>query len=135
MTSARHEDELPSEPPSASHVHLAATLGEYVDRRPVCRHKAPIYRWPQRKRAGPSPCRRKNPLKRSLPIAVFAVALLTVGCTTRYIGNTLIEDTETNRDILLVLEKYRKAVEDRDIQRILDLTSDEFFEDPGTPSD
>ena len=55
------------------------------------------------------------------------------GCTTRYIGNTQIEDTEENRAVLTVIEQYRRAVEDRDVQRILDLTSDDFFEDPGTP--
>lgn len=66
-----------------------------------------------------------------LPLA----ALLLAGCSTKYIGNTRIEDTEENREILRVVEQYRRAVEDRDVQRILDLTSDKYFEDPGTPYD
>lgn len=63
------------------------------------------------------------------------IPLLLAGCSTRYIGNTRVEDTAENREILLVVEQYRRAVEDRDVQRILDLTSDTFFEDPGTPGD
>lgn len=66
-----------------------------------------------------------------LPLA----ALLLTACTTKYIGNTRIEDTKENRELLVVVDQYRRAVEDRDIQRILDLTSDGFFEDPGTPYD
>lgn len=67
---------------------------------------------------------------------LLALALLTfAGCTTRYIGNTQVEDTDENRAVLRVIEQYRRAVEDRDVQRILDLTSDNFFEDPGTPGD
>lgn len=66
-----------------------------------------------------------------LPLA----ALLLTACTTKYIGNTRIEDTKENRELLVVVDQYRRAVEDRDIQRILDMTSDGFFEDPGTPYD
>lgn len=66
-----------------------------------------------------------------LPLA----ALLSSACATRYLGNTRIEDTKENRELVLVVEHYRRAVEDRDVRRILDLTSDRFFEDPGTPYD
>jgi hypothetical protein len=68
-------------------------------------------------------------------ILVGLVALFASACTTRYIGNTRIEDTEENRELVRVVEQYRRAVEDRDIQRILDMTSDRYFEDPGTPHD
>lgn len=70
---------------------------------------------------------------RSLLLLLGLIAF--AGCSTRYIGNTQVEDTEENRAILLVLEQYRRAVEDRDVQKILDLTSEDFFEDPGTPGD
>lgn len=56
-------------------------------------------------------------------------------CGTRYIAGTQIEDTEENRELLRVVEQYRRAVEDKDVERILALTSDDFFEDPGTPGD
>jgi len=74
-----------------------------------------------------------NALPRSLLLVLGLAAF--AGCSTRYIGNTQVEDTEENRAILQVIEQYRRAVVDRDVQRILDLTSDRFFEDPGTPGD
>lgn len=73
-------------------------------------------------------------MKRTALLLPLAVLLLSA-CTTRYLGNTRIEDTKENRELLLVVEQYRRAVEDRDIQRILNLTSDRYFEDPGTPYD
>lgn len=73
-------------------------------------------------------------MKRTALLLPLAVLLLSA-CTTRYLGNTRIEDTKENRELLTVVEQYRRAVEDRDVQRILALTSDRFFEDPGTPYD
>lgn len=70
-----------------------------------------------------------------LVLLSFAMVLALGACTTRYIGNTKIEDTEQNREILRVIEQYRRAVDDRDAPRILELTSASFFEDPGTPND
>jgi hypothetical protein len=68
------------------------------------------------------------------PVLLLVAALLGVSaCGTRYIGNTRIEDTDENRAILRVVEQYRRAVEDRDVERVLSLTSDRYFEDPGTP--
>lgn len=69
-------------------------------------------------------------------LALPLLALLAVtSCTTKYIGNTRIEDTSENRDILRVIEQYRRAMDDKDVQRILELCADDFFEDPGTPGD
>jgi len=70
-----------------------------------------------------------------LALLPLAILLVLTACTTRYIGNSMIEDNEENREILHVIEAYRRAVEDRDIQKILDLTSASYFEDPGTPGD
>jgi hypothetical protein len=75
-------------------------------------------------------------VKRPLSLAAMATCLvLLASCSTRYIGNTKVEDTSENREILQVVEQYRRAVEDRDVQRVLDLTSDRYMEDPGTPGD
>ncbi len=74
-------------------------------------------------------------MKRTLPLFLLPVALLGAGCSTKYIANTQIEDTAENREVLRVLEQYRRAFEDRDVQRILELTSDKYFDDPGTPHD
>ncbi len=68
------------------------------------------------------------------PVLLLIAALLGASaCSTRYIGNTRIEDTDENRAVLRVVEQYRRAVEDRDVERVLSLTSDRYFEDPGTP--
>lgn len=72
-------------------------------------------------------------MKRS--ILVVLAALTATACSTKYIGNTRIKDTEENRELLRLVEQYRRAVEDRDVQRILSMTSDHYFEDPGTPHD
>lgn len=74
-------------------------------------------------------------MKRLAPLPFLALLLAVTACTTKYIGNTRIEDTSENREILRVVENYRRAMDDRDVQRILDLCADDFFEDPGTPSD
>ncbi|AKU91317.1 nuclear transport factor 2 family protein [Vulgatibacter incomptus] len=73
-------------------------------------------------------------MKRLLLLPLAAVLALSA-CTTRYIGQTRIEDNEVNREVLRVVEQYRRAIEDRDAQRVLELTADDFFEDPGTPND
>ena len=72
-------------------------------------------------------------MKRTLPLALVPVALLAASCTTKYIGDSRIEDNSDNREVLRVIEQYRRAVEDKDVDRILALTSDKYFEDPGTP--
>jgi ketosteroid isomerase-like protein len=72
-------------------------------------------------------------VKRAALIPLFL--LLASACSTKYIGHTRIEDTKENREILAVVERYRRAVEDRDIERLMELTADDFFEDPGTPYD
>lgn len=74
-------------------------------------------------------------MKRTLPLALVLLALLGSACSTQYIGDSRIEDTSENRAILRVIEQYRRAVEDKDVERILSLTSDRYFEDPGTPQE
>lgn len=56
-----------------------------------------------------------------------------VGCGTKNIPNTRVPDTSDNREVLDFVEKYRKAVEDRDIGSLLQMTSRDYFDDMGTP--
>lgn len=74
-------------------------------------------------------------MKRTPLLALVPVAFLAAACTTKYIGDSKIEDNSENRAVLRVIEQYRRAVEDKDVQRILELTSDRYFEDPGTPQE
>lgn len=65
---------------------------------------------------------------------LFAVTLFTVlllGCTKQYIPNTDVEDTEPNREVIAFCEKYRKAVERRDVAKILSMVSPRYYEDGG----
>jgi hypothetical protein len=75
---------------------------------------------------------RRSRVKR---LVVVAFALLAAACTTKYLPGTQIPDTEENRKLLSVIEDYRRAVEDKDIGRIMSLVSDRFYQDPGTPGD
>ncbi|MBI5532759.1 MAG: hypothetical protein HY898_08605 [Deltaproteobacteria bacterium] len=69
---------------------------------------------------------------RILSVALLAAATSPLaGCTTHYIPNTDVEDTSENREAVLFCEKYRKAVERRDIPLLLTLISPRYYEDGG----
>ena len=58
-------------------------------------------------------------------------AVSTAGCTTRYIPNTDVEDTDENRDVVKFCETYRRAIERKDIGLLLSLASPRYYEDGG----
>lgn len=63
---------------------------------------------------------------------VFALlAVFQVGCATHYIPNTDVEDTEDNRRIIDFCEKYRHAVEARNVPMLLKLADARYYEDGG----
>ncbi|MDI3285195.1 hypothetical protein [Polyangium sp. 15x6] len=65
-------------------------------------------------------------------LAAFALALSTLtGCATRYIPNTDVEDTDENRKIIAFCEKYRHAVEDKDVAVLYGFASPDYYEDGG----
>ena len=57
---------------------------------------------------------------------------LLVGCATRRIPGTDIEDNSNTRAILNVMERYRAALEARDAAAIQGLVSSSFVDDGGT---
>jgi hypothetical protein len=64
--------------------------------------------------------------------SLFAlVLLLGWGCTTHYIPNTDVEDTSANRTVIAFCEKYRHAVEERDVPLLLSMASPSYFENGG----
>ena len=77
-------------------------------------------------------------MARLLPIVPIVVALLascapfTWGCAGT-IPNTTVEDTAENREVVAFMEKYRKALEERDVRRVLALASPHYLDDNGTP--
>ena len=78
--------------------------------------------------AGPTSCSIQLEVKR---FYVLAVAVLTFGCAKTYIPNTDVQDTGENRNIILFCEKYRHAMEDRNVADLLKLMSPAYFEDGG----
>ncbi len=68
---------------------------------------------------------------RFLPLALLSAALSTAACSKPYIPNTDVEDTTQNRDVILFCEKYRHALEDKNVSELLKLMSPGYFEDGG----
>jgi hypothetical protein len=60
---------------------------------------------------------------------VFAVGAF--ACSTVYIPNTDVEDTSENRQVILFCERYRHALEDRNVAQLLKMMSPAYFEDGG----
>ena len=66
-----------------------------------------------------------------LAALLLCTCLTAGGCATHYIPNTDVEDTADNREAVLFCEKYRKAVEHRDVPLLMSLVSPRYYEDGG----
>lgn len=65
-----------------------------------------------------------------VPLFVATAALLGA-CTTHYIPNTDVEDTDDNRKVIAFCEKYRHAVENKNVATLLKLAAPNYYEDGG----
>ena len=63
-------------------------------------------------------------------LAASAAAAL-LGCATRYIPNTDVEDSDDNREVIKFCERYRRAIEVQDVPVLLTLASPKYYEDGG----
>lgn len=63
--------------------------------------------------------------------ALLAFATPLAGCATHYIPNTDVEDNDDNRKLIAFCERYRHAVENKDIATLLKLAGRNYFEDGG----
>jgi hypothetical protein len=63
--------------------------------------------------------------------AVLAFSVFAVGCQTQMIPNTDVADTPENRSLIDFCEKYRKAVEHRNIGYLLQIAHTDYYEDGG----
>lgn len=54
-------------------------------------------------------------------------------CVTGNIPNTDVADSSENREVIGIAERYRRAVEQRDVRTLLSLAAPNYFEDGGTP--
>ena len=55
------------------------------------------------------------------------------GCAAAMIPNTSVEDTSDNRQVVEFVEDYRRAVEARDMSRLMAMASERYYDDAGTP--
>ncbi|HLK41045.1 MAG TPA: hypothetical protein VKU41_30045 [Polyangiaceae bacterium] len=62
---------------------------------------------------------------------VLAAAIGASACSKAYIPNTDVEDTGDNRQVILFCERYRHALEDKDVAELLKMMSPGYFEDGG----
>jgi hypothetical protein len=67
-------------------------------------------------------------------ISAFCLALATSACASQNIPNTDVEDSIENREVVSFCERYREAVEERNVGVILNLASQRYFDDNGTPT-
>jgi hypothetical protein len=65
-------------------------------------------------------------------LALALLLLPVAGCATHYIANTDVEETDFNREIIEFCEKYRHAVEYRNVPVLLQMAHENYYEDGGT---
>jgi len=64
--------------------------------------------------------------------AVLCALVISVGCKPELLPNTDIEDNGQNKAVVDFVEEYRKAMESRQSDEVLQLVAEEYFEDMGT---
>lgn len=70
-------------------------------------------------------------LRSLLLLGLLGLAAPLGGCTTHYIPNTDVEDNDDNRKIVSFCERYRHAVERKDIDVLMKLAAPTYYEDGG----
>lgn len=68
-----------------------------------------------------------------LTASAALAACLAVGCARDVIPNTDVADSAENREVVQFVERYRHAMEERDVAALLGLVSPQYYDDNGTP--
>lgn len=71
-------------------------------------------------------------MNRVIPLAFLPLVL---ACGPKYLEGTQVPDTKENRVIADVIERYRLAVEHRDVAALKELVSRRYFSNAGTTSE
>ncbi len=71
----------------------------------------------------------------AIVLLVLAAAAAASGCKPALIPNTEIRDTEENREIMRVVERYRQAMEQRDMDSLRPLISPRYYENASSTGD
>ncbi len=70
-----------------------------------------------------------------LPLLLLALVTGATGCAPALIPGTNVRDTEVNREVLQTVQRYRKAMEDRDADALRALVSQRYFENASSTGD
>ena len=65
----------------------------------------------------------------------FAIPMLAVACGPKFIAWSQVPDTPENRVVADLVEKYRQAIEKRDVQALKQIVSRRYFANAGTTSE
>ncbi len=66
-----------------------------------------------------------------LSALILFVAMIFIACPPKHIPGTTIIDNDENRAILILIEKYRRAYDEKDVDTIMSLVSKNFYENGG----
>src|SRR5687768_2768115 len=66
-------------------------------------------------------------------LAVFTLLGIVTACSHDKIPNTDVDDTPEAREVIKFVERYRAAVVDRSVPKLLSLASKDYYDDMGTP--
>ena len=66
-------------------------------------------------------------------LGVLALVWMVSACSHEKIPNTDVNDTPEARDVIRYVERYRSAVIDRSVPKLLSLASKDYYDDMGTP--
>jgi hypothetical protein len=78
-----------------------------------------------------------EPFRRNQLLLLLPVLLLQglAGCAhQRALPGTTVPDTQDNRELLSTIEQYRLRLIEKNVEGLLVLASDRYFEDSGTPT-
>ena len=64
-------------------------------------------------------------------LAAVLLFVFVGGCAGTYIPNTDVEDNTENRQIVNFCERYRRAIEERDVEALVQMASPRYFETGG----
>lgn len=86
----------------------------------------------RRRPAGSSMSERLGVFVRPMLLGLMGVVLFSMAaCRSQLIPNTDVEDTHENRAVIEFCERYRRAVERRDVTQLMKLAHDNYYEDGG----
>ena len=70
-----------------------------------------------------------------VPATLLLASTMLVACGPRYVTGTEIEYSETKQEIALLVERYRVAMEQQDVEALRSIASRDYYENASTTTD